>query len=440
MIATIESPYKVEHKWEQLRYHEKQAQLWRCKKRTVYVPAGRASGKTEISCRRLVRYLPIRKQHPDPIYVFAGPTYAQAKRIAWRKLLGLLPMGWMKDVSLTEMRIETIFGSVLLLIGLDKPERIEGIQVDGIVVDENSDVKPGVIDRSVLPTLTWRKGWLWRIGVPKRFGVGAVEFRTRYMKAAANEVKDEAGFTWPSSEIVPPENLAYFKSVMNSRDYSEQFDANWQTASGGIFHSFDTEYNVRPCAYKPDIPIMVASDFNVNPMCWTLCHRNGHTIEVFDELFIRDANTRGTLDILFNKYRHHKGGFQFYGDATGKARKTAANASDYQQIMNDPRFVTLGRTVHYLNSNPPKADRFAVTNNRLCDGMGTRHVFIDASCNHLISDFEIRSFKPGSSEPDDSGDIGHPSDGLGYLLNRLFPLTTAITTSTPIVIIKQGTP
>lgn len=437
MIATATNRI-IRYKWEQLRYHEKQYQLWICPKRVVYVPAGRASGKTEIACRRLVRYLPIRKTHEDPIYVFGGPTYQQAKRIAWRKLLGLIPVGWLKDVSITELRIETIFGSVLFLIGLDKPERIEGIQIDGIVVDENCDIKPSVIDLSVLPTLTWRNGWLWRIGVPKRYGIGAVEFQERFIKAVTNEVKDEAGFTWPSSEIVPPDMLAYFKQAMNERDYHEQFDAEWLSASGGIFHSFDKEYNVRPCTYEPDAPILVGSDFNVDPMCWTLCHRSGHTIEVFDEIFIRNANTRGTLDILYNKYRHHKGGFQFYGDATGKSRKTSAVETDYQQIQSDGRFKTLGRTVHYLRSNPAKADRFAVTNNRLCDGTGTRQVFIDESCKHLISDLEMRSFKAGSREPADSGDIGHASDSLGYLLFRLWPLTTLLQSCQQIITISKG--
>ena len=336
------------------------------------------------------------------------------------------------------MRIETIFGSVLFLIGLDKPERIEGIQIDGIVVDENCDIKPGTIDLSVLPTLTWRKGWLWRIGVPKRFGIGATEFRERYTMAATNKIEDEAGFTWPSSEIVPADSLAYARSRMNERDYSEQFDANWLSASGGVFHSFDKEYNVRPCQYKPDVPLLVASDFNVNPMCWTLCHRNGHTIEVFDEIFERDANTRGTLDILYGKYKNHKGGFQFYGDATGKARKTSAVSTDYQQIREDSRFQALGRTVHYLSSNPAKADRFAVTNNRLCAGDGTRLLFIDGSCTHLISDLQIRSFKPGSREPADSGDVGHASDSIGYLLCRLFPLTGIVQVRTPVIIIKKG--
>lgn len=416
----------MQNEWPQLNYHPTQYAAWSSRAKVNYLPCGRASGKTELALRKLVRYLPIRKKHPDPIYTFAGPTYQQAKRIAWRKLLALTPDRWIKDVSFTELSIKTIFGSEVFLVGMDKPERIEGIQIDGIVIDENCDIKPGVVDLSVLPTLTWRNGWMWRIGVPKRFGVGAVEFRERYTKAAAGEVEGEAGFTWPSSDIVPAAMLAHAKKTMNERDYQEQFDASWLSASGGVFHSFDKEYNVRPCEYKPDVPILVASDFNVNPMCWTLCHLNGNTIEVFDEIFIRDANTQGTLDILHGKYQYHKGGFQFYGDATSQSRKTSAVSTDYQQIRSDNRFMALGRTVHYLTSNPPKADRFAVTNNRLCDGTGVRHVFIDPSCKHLITDLEIRSFKPGSREPADSGDVGHPSDSLGYLLYKRFPLTTVL--------------
>ena len=232
--------------WPRLRYHATQSRLWASPAKVDYAPCGRASGKTELACRRLVRHLPIKKPWPDPMYVFSGPTYAQAKRIAWKKLLSLIPDHWIDgEPSLSELTIRTIFGSELILIGLDKPERIEGIQIDGIVVDENCDIKPGTIDRSVLPTLTWRDGWMWRIGVPKRFGVGAVEFKERYTKAAAGEVEDEAGFTWPSSEIVPAKMLAHAKRTMNERDYLEQFDANWLSASGGVFHSFDTEFRRR---------------------------------------------------------------------------------------------------------------------------------------------------------------------------------------------------
>ncbi len=117
--------------WPQLEYHATQTALWECLKRFVYVPAGRASGKTELSLRRLVACLPIEKEW-EPTYVYAGPTYAQAKRTAWKKLKTLCPSRWIADVSESELSITTVFGSTLFLVGLDKPERIEGIQIDGI--------------------------------------------------------------------------------------------------------------------------------------------------------------------------------------------------------------------------------------------------------------------------------------------------------------------
>ncbi len=408
--------------WPQLEYHQTQQALWECPSRFVYVPAGRASGKTELALRRLVSCLPDEKPWPDPLYVYGGPTYQQAKRTAWRKLLRLCPNHWISEVSLTELSITTIFGSTLFLVGLDKPERIEGIQLDGMVIDENCDIKPGTFDLNVLPTLIWRNGWCWRIGVPKRFGPGAVEFRTRFEQARAGDLPDSEGFTWPSAEIVPSELLEHARATMDARDFAEQFEANWQTASGGVFHAFNREYNVRPCAYDKTKPILVGSDFNVDPHCSILAHLCGDTLEVFDELFLRNSNTPEMLDVLASRYVGHTGGWQFYGDATGKARKSAATLSDYAHITTNAKLKAMGRTLHYPSSNPPVADRFAAMNARICAGDENRRVFIDPRCTHLIQDIEIRAYKPNSREPADSGDIGHPSDALGYLLHRKWAL------------------
>ena len=425
--------------WPQLEYHATQAAFWNCPKRFVYVPAGRASGKTELSLRKLISGLPERKEWPDPLYVYGSPTYAQGKRTAWKKLKRLCPNHWITDISEVELSITTIFGSQLFIVGMDKPERIEGIQIDGMVLDENCDIKPKTFDLSILPTLTWRKGWCWRIGVPKRYGPGAVEFREGFEKAVAGELPDSAGFTWPSSEICPPELLEYARATMDPRDFAEQFDASWLTASGGVFHAFNRDYNCRPCAYDPTRAVLVGSDFNVNPLCTVLAHLTGDVIEVFDELFLRNSNTPAMLDVLTSRYANHKGGWQFYGDATGQARKSAATMSDYAHITTNAKLRAMGRTLHYPKSNPPIADRFASTNARICSGDETRRVFIDPSCTHLITDIEIRAYKPNSRLPADGGDIGHPSDALGYLLHKRFPLGFELTAhSNKITIVRSN--
>lgn len=425
--------------WTQWKEHPDQVALWTCPSRFVHVVAGRGSGKTEMARRRLVRMLPVRKPWGDPKYFYGAPTLPQAKRIAWTQLLRLIPKSWVADVNRTELVITTVFGSELWVVGLDKPQRVEGVQWDGCVIDESSDIKPGTFHLSILPALTWRSGWCWRIGVPKRYGVGATEFRHAFEAALRGELADAASFSWPSEDIVPDDALRTARAHMDAKDYEEQFRARWVSAAGGIFYAFNEEVNVRPVAYNPNRPIIIGSDFNVDPMAWVLCHRFGQGtpddhLEVFDELWMRDAHTRMALNQVHGKYHHHKAGFAFFGDATGKARKTSAAKSDYLIIKGDQRFFDLGRSIHYLHSNPPKADRFAACNALICAADDSRRLYVDPRCKHLISDLNSRTYKPGTRDPADVGDQGHITDALGYVIYKMYPIRVAIEGSTEVIV------
>ena len=67
-------------------------------------------------------------------------------------------------------------GSELHVIGLDRPERFEGIPWLGGVVDEIANCKPTAINENILPALDTEdprrpgyKAWGWFIGVPEGF-------------------------------------------------------------------------------------------------------------------------------------------------------------------------------------------------------------------------------------------------------------------------------
>lgn len=410
------------HRWTPLKPHPQQAAAWRCQNRFVAIPAGRGSGKTELAKRRLVRFLPIKKPWPDPRYFYGAPTEHQAKRVAWNDLIQLTPPHWIRAIILSELKIVTIFGSSLQVMGLDKPQRAEGVQWDGCVLDESCDLKPGIFDLNIFPALTHRNGWCWRIGVPKRQGPSAQEYKKFYEDAVSGEIPDAAGFTWKSSDIVPPAALDYARAHMDPKDYREQFDASFETAGGLIFYAFEEAANVRPCPYRPDLPIIVGSDFNVDPMAWVMGHRYDNRMEWFDEIWLRDTNTNKTLNVLFDRYQHHKGGFEFYGDPAGRARDTSASSSDYQQILSHEGFEKLGRTVRYTRAHPSLKDRFAATNAMFCNAAGTRRMFVDPKCKRLIDDLTSRYYKPGTSEPADEGDLGHITDALGYPIHLMFPV------------------
>lgn len=424
--------------WTKFRPHATQCALWKCSDRFVAVPAGRGSGKTELAKRRLVRYLAVKKDWSDPRYFYGAPTTDQAKMIAWEPLLALIPTEWVARVDRSMLRIFTVFGSELRVVGMDRPQRVEGPQWDGIVLDESCDHRPGVFDRNVLPMLTHRKGWCWRIGVPKRQGSSAKEYRKFYEDAASGALPESAGFTWPSSDILPPEALRMAREKMDPKDFREQFEARFETAGGQLFYAFDRRFNVRPCEYRSSSPLIVSNDFNVDPMAWVIGHRKGpRGIEWIDEIWLRNTNTRQALNTLWERYRLHSGGFEFYGDATSDQRHTSASESDYQQILMDKRFKAIGRTLHYPKGNPSRLNRFAACNMMLCDANGDRRMHVDPKCVHLIDDLESRYCPPGESLPKDSGDLGHPTDAMGYLVQTLFPLSIPVASSSE-VYISQG--
>lgn len=419
--------------WFPLTPHPVQVAAWRCKARFVALPCGRGSGKTLISRRRLVRFLPITKAWPDPMYFYAAPTRQQAKRLAWEKVLSLIPEPWIAGVpNLSDMMVKTVWGSRLFVVGLDKPQRIEGDQWDGAVIDESCDIRPGAFNKNISPALVHRYAWCWRIGVPKRAGIGAREYRQFCEAAKAGELSDAAHFWWPSDgsdgnlSIVPEDVLRERRQGMDPRDYDEQFRGRWQSAGGQIFYAFSREESVRPCSYDRTLAIIVGSDFNVNPMAWVLGHRrdgNGTTtIEWFDEIFDRDTNTESTLKKVASRYASHTAGWQFFGDATSSARKSSASKSDYAHIVDSVAFKKMGRTVHYPKSNPPHRDRFAACNAMFLNAEGQRRMFVDPRCKNLIRDLEMRHYKSGTMEPEDGPDDGHITDAMGYYVYLRHPV------------------
>jgi hypothetical protein len=410
--------------WKPLNYHPVQSALWRDAERFKIALAGRGSGKSEVAKRYLVRNLPVTKPWSDPIYAYCLPTLPQAKRVAWEPLKKLIPAEWVKPngISETDKTIETVFGSKLFLLGLDSPQRAEGVQWDGVIIDESSDVKPGTVERSFLPALSHRNPFFWRIGVPKRFGIGAYEFKTAYEEGlkSGSEYKS---YTWTSEEILPPEAITRAKKLLSVEDYREQYKASWEQAGGLIFYSFSDEANISgEAVYNPNLPLIVGSDFNVNPMAWVLCQIHGNKLLVIDELFIRNTNTERTLDTL-NNWVQKNGtppSFIFCGDASGRARKTSASLTDYLLIRNDKRFEP--KRVLYPKANPAVQDRFACCNAMLSNAAKEIRLLINPACKYLLNDLRNRAYKEGTREPDDFGDISHSSDALGYVVYRFFPI------------------
>lgn len=414
--------------WFKLRYHEKQNRLWRTNCRFPVVVAGRGSGKTELARRFITLQLPYKKPWGDPKYFYGLPTYNQAKRVVWPQFEALIPKHWLikNGANRSELTFTTKFGSTLYIVGMDKPARIEGIQVDGGILDECSDQKDGTFTRTILPMLTHRSGFCWQIGVPKRTGPGATHFKKCY--DAGLVVNNKEGFesyTWPSYEILDVAQLDDILSKLSAKDALEQLGGAWVGASGAIYYAFDPMKNISDSAqYNPNLPIGIGSDFNVNPMAWILFHYSDSVFKVFDEIYLENSNTQATLDAFYRQYGGHNSGFRFFGDAAARQRRSSASSSDYLQILNDARFSrVMPHRVDYDMSNPRITDRYAAVNAVMLNAKGDVRCVIHPRCTELRKDLEQRTYKEGTLEADNTNKMsGHISDALGYPIYYLQPV------------------
>ncbi|MEE4462652.1 terminase family protein, partial [Azotobacter chroococcum] len=129
-------------RWYALKEHPVQLELINAVPsgiRFPLVPAGRRSGKTE----RFKRFLVKQASAVHGIYFAAAPTHDQAKKIFWDDLKAFtLSCTHSRRPSESDRIIYMESGSEIHVIGLDKPQRIEGIPWTGGGIDEFADIKP----------------------------------------------------------------------------------------------------------------------------------------------------------------------------------------------------------------------------------------------------------------------------------------------------------
>jgi hypothetical protein len=438
-------------RWEPMREHPEQLRWWNTPTRFNTVPAGRRSGKTEL-LKRKVAVRAIRGTRYDDARFFLGaPTREQAKRIFWRDMKRLIPT-WMLagSPSESELVIRLKTDTEIHIVGLDKPERIEGSPWDGGGVDEIANTKPEAWMANIRPALSDRKGWCDLIGVP--------EGRNHYydLHLAAEAMYQERGnesewgaFHWLSADILDADEIAAAKRDLDELTFQQEYEASFVTFEGRAYYPFDRREHCAPLKYDPKQPLMFCFDFNVAPGTASICqeqvlpgqyHRDSKGIidlskpvtgtGVIGEVYIeRNSNTPAVCNKLIKDWGHHTGRVICYGDATGGAEGSAkVKGSDWALIEQTlaPQF---GPRLSFdvPQANPRERARVNAMNSRLKTTDGTVRMMVDMTrAPEMVKDLEgVALLKGGSGEIDKKIDPKrtHLTDGLGYYIERMFPVS-----------------
>jgi hypothetical protein len=406
-------------RWTPLRPHPEQLRLWRDPSRFKIVPAGRRSGKTEISKRKLVESLFRKTWHGQPGRFFAAaPTRDQAKRIWWQDLCDLIRPEWKAVTANGELKIRTTKGAELWVIGLDRPQRMEGVSWDGGVIDEYADCRPGTFDAHIRPALADRRGWLWLIGVPDVDGPAQVEYERFYSLAIKHEDPEWAAFHWASADILPESEIESAKRRMDPRLFQQEMLGQFILTGGRAFPDFLYDIHVKPVEYDPKLPVCWSLDFNINPMCsGVIQHKDGH-VYVLDELALPDTKTDVAVTTFLERAADHGWnlqGLHIFGDATGNARDSTSGISDWIIVRN--RLAHLCPHMKVPRANPGIKETINAINAKLKSADGTVSLTIDPRCHGLVNDFRNALWPSPTMLHDE-----HALAWLRYFVHREYPV------------------
>ena len=207
--------------------HPAQLKIFHSDKRFKIVAAGRRFGKSYLSAWLLL-IKAIQSESKDVFYV--APTFQQAKDIMWAMLkdLGrdLIAQAHENTAVLT-----LINGRKIYLKGSDRPETLRGVGLSYVVLDEYASMKPVVWEQIIRPTLADVKGEAFFIGTP----AGKNHFFDLYKDAIDDDDWEAFQFNSTDNPYLPAEEIEASRKTMSSMSFRQEFEASFETGSGGIF-------------------------------------------------------------------------------------------------------------------------------------------------------------------------------------------------------------
>lgn len=410
-------------RWYDLKPHPVQIALINDDVRFKVVPAGRRSGKTE----RAKRFVVKKAAAEIGQYFIAAPTRDQVKRIYWSDIKRMcFSSSLPKTPSETELTIYLPNGSTLSLIGLDQPQRMEGSIWTGGIIDEIADVKEGAWQENISPALdTFNpekpdyKAWCWLIGVPD--GMNHYYDMAEYARTSCDP--DWKLYTWPSSDILPSDVIEAAKKRMSLRQYRQEYEASFETASGRIYDDYG-KANYTDAMIKPTEQLLWYHDFNYTPMSSGIGVRRDNSFYLIEEIILISAVARQSALEFVEKYKNHKNkNVLIYGDPAGKVGEKHGHASDYtemEQVLRSEGWTVQRRVKPSTRSIK---DGQNAVRAKIANAKGEVSLFVNVNkAPYTHKSLATGQLKKGSTFLEEDGEYQHIGTAIRYMIDYECPV------------------
>lgn len=230
--------------------------------RWAAVNTHRRAGKTVALVNDLVfGTLECKLRKPQLAYV--GPTYSQAKRVAWSYLKDFAEPYLSRPPQEAELKVTLKNEGTIYVLGADNADALRGMYLDGTVNDEYALFRPSVFSQVIRPALSDRNGWSIFASTPR----GKNLFYDVCEQARRNP-KEWFNLTLKASTsgIIPLEELEALRRDMDPEEYAQEYECSFDSALKGSIYAnevnlmFDEGRVVHTDLYDENLPVYCAFD------------------------------------------------------------------------------------------------------------------------------------------------------------------------------------
>ena len=353
-------------------------------------------------------------------------------------------LGYLPDVHYSYNKSDKIIrfknGSEILFSALDDPEKFKSLNLHWAEIEEASQISDSSF-KQLLARLrnTYRqKDW--------------IDFRYRLF--GHTNPQSNRGWIYQRFVEKPHDNYRLIVAPTTNNIYlpkhfiksmQESFDEEYYKinvlgefgdySSGLVVKNFG-DINIKKLKYNPCLPLHLTCDFNVDPMCWCIAHKDKENVYFIDELVIEKTTTKECIQEFIRRYPEHKSSIIINGDASGDNRSTQSEYTNYAIIRNVLKEYGYTDIKFRLRDyNPPILSRISAFNARVKNSKGESHLFIDTKCKWLLYNIYNLSYKEGTSIIDvpsiaqikrdrASKFLEHPFDAASYLVEYYWRIKT----------------
>jgi len=224
----------------------------------------RRAGKT-VACIMDLIDAALRCKKPNPRFAYIAPLHVQAKDVAWtyvKQFTAGIPGA---EFNESELRVDFSANSARVrLYGAENYDRLRGIYLDGVVLDEPADMDPRAWPEVIRPALADRQGWATFIGTPK----GRNAFYEIYRDAVESSDWFDLLLRADMTGIVAEEELAAARKMMTPEQYAQEFLCSFDAAILGAYYGTliaDAERDDRigEQPLDPALPVHCAWDLGI---------------------------------------------------------------------------------------------------------------------------------------------------------------------------------